>query len=77
MAYRIGIDVGGTFTDCAAVNKQLELQTGKVPTRQDEAESVLDGLSVLAQGFGLDREQFLKDSEVIRVGHNGGDQHHA
>jgi N-methylhydantoinase A len=68
MTYRIGIDVGGTFTDCAAVNKQLELQTGKVPTRQDEAESVLDGLSVLAQGFGLDREQFLKDSEVIVLG---------
>ena len=43
MGYRIGIDVGGTFTDCAAVGDGLEIHTGKVTTRPDEAEGVMDG----------------------------------
>ena len=68
MGYCIGIDVGGTFTDCAAVGGGPEVHTGKVPTRQDEAEGVLDGLGVLAEGFGLRTDEFLKGTELIVLG---------
>jgi N-methylhydantoinase A len=68
MGYRIGIDVGGTFTDCAAVGDDLEIHTGKVPTRQDEAEGVLEGLSVLARGCGLTTSELLSKSELIVLG---------
>jgi N-methylhydantoinase A len=68
MGYRIGIDVGGTFTDCAAVGDDLQIHTGKVPTRQDEAEGVMDGIGVLARSCQLSTEGFLRSSELIVLG---------
>src|ERR1700730_15781648 len=68
MGYRIGIDVGGTFTDCAAVGGDLQIHTGKVPTRQDEAEGVMDGIGVLARSCRLTTEEFLSTSEWIVLG---------
>lgn len=68
MGYRIGIDVGGTFTDCAAVGDDLEIHTGKVTTRQDEAEGVMDGIGVLARSCQLSPEEFLRNSELIVLG---------
>ena len=32
MGYRIGIDVGGTFTDFVAVNTDQQMYSGKTPT---------------------------------------------
>ena len=41
MGYRIGIDVGGTFTDFVAVNTDQQMYSGKTPTiATDEAASV-------------------------------------
>ena len=38
MGYRIGIDVGGTFTDFVAVNTDQQMYSGKTPTiAADEA----------------------------------------
>ena len=68
MGYRIGIDVGGTFTDCAAVGDDLEMHTGKVPTRLDEAESVLAALGVLARGIGISTKEFLTRAELMVLG---------
>ena len=68
MGYRIGIDVGGTFTDCAAVGASEQIRTGKVPTQSDEAQGVLDAIAVLARSFGMPTETFLSQTEVIVLG---------
>lgn len=64
--YRVGIDVGGTFTDFllmggrgrTAVHKELS-------TPADPSEAVLRGLSALAEGEGTDLARFLSRLETI------------
>ena len=35
--YAVGVDIGGTFTDCAIVGPDGSVRTGKVPTRPAES----------------------------------------
>ena len=64
MSYRIGIDIGGTFTDFALLN----LENGRVSTYKQlttparPAEAVLSGLDVL---FGRDNIQSQRVDAVI------------
>ena len=46
MSYRLGVDVGGTFTDLLLVNEKTgELQTAKVPsTPEDSSIGVFNGI---------------------------------
>ena len=63
---RIGIDVGGTFTDLVAVDGTGRLHHAKAPsTPQDQSLGVLDGLSRLAETMGLDRATLLARTERI------------
>ena len=49
--YRIGIDVGGTFTDLVAVDAGGAATLAKVPSTPDDPSlGVLDGLAALARG---------------------------
>ncbi|MGH7339796.1 MAG: hydantoinase/oxoprolinase N-terminal domain-containing protein, partial [Candidatus Rokuibacteriota bacterium] len=52
MAYRVGFDVGGTFTDFVLQSPSGELTTGKrLTTYPDPSEACLAGLdSLLAEG---------------------------
>jgi N-methylhydantoinase A len=64
--YRIGIDVGGTFTDLVAVDDLGEATLEKVPsTPGDPSIGVLDGLDRLAQRLGKDRATLLDKTERI------------
>src|SRR3954454_491349 len=64
--YRIGIDVGGTFTDLVAIDASGAPTLAKVPsTPQDPSLGVLDGLEQLAQRFGLDRPGLLAQTDRI------------
>jgi N-methylhydantoinase A len=51
MRYRLGIDVGGTFTDFAIMNETTgELTPFKVPTTPNQPEAaVLTGVRALAK----------------------------
>ena len=58
--FRIGIDVGGTFTDLVAVDDAGRVALAKAPsTPRDPALGVLDGLGRLAAVLGLDRPALL------------------
>jgi len=64
--YRIGIDVGGTFTDLVAVDGAGRVTFAKAPsTPRDPSLGVLDGLERLARALGLDRRALLERTERI------------
>ena len=64
--YRIGIDVGGTFTDVVAVDDTGHATLAKShSTPADPSIGVLDGLARLAEALGLVRERMLADTRRI------------
>jgi N-methylhydantoinase A len=64
--YRIGIDVGGTFTDLVAIDPGGITTLAKVPsTPEDPSLGVLEGLRLLADRLGLDRTALLGQTDRI------------
>ena len=56
MSYRLGVDVGGTFTDLLLINEQTnETFMAKVPsTPEDASIGVFNGIARLCEEFGID-----------------------
>ncbi|HEV7997753.1 MAG TPA: hydantoinase/oxoprolinase family protein [Stellaceae bacterium] len=64
--FRIGIDVGGTFTDLVAVDDRGEATLEKAPSTPDDPSlGVFDGLDLLALRLGLERAALLGETERI------------
>jgi len=64
--YRIGIDVGGTFTDLVAVDTDGHVVLAKsASTPEDQSVGVLAGLGELAATLGLDLATLLSRTERI------------
>ncbi len=64
--YRIGIDVGGTFTDLVAVDDAGRTVLEKVPSTPDDPSlGVLDGLARLAERLGRDCAALLAQTDRI------------
>jgi N-methylhydantoinase A len=73
--YRIGIDVGGTFTDCVLLRADGTLVLEKSPTTpQDQSGGVIAGMDRLAEAEGLaDVDALLAHTESIVHGTTTGD----
>jgi N-methylhydantoinase A len=66
VTYRIGIDVGGTFTDLVLVDSQGRLVFDKHPTTpRDQSEGVLGGIGLLGRRVGLELEPLLAATGMI------------
>src|SRR5579884_4237945 len=64
--YRIGIDVGGTFTDLVAVNAAGRVTLAKAATTPaDPSLGVMEGLGLLATDLGRDLATLLAETERI------------
>ena len=64
--YRIGVDVGGTFTDLVAVDAFGKATSVKVPSTPDDPSlGVLGGLQYLAQTLGTERAALLTETERV------------
>ena len=64
--YRIGIDVGGTFTDLAAVDERGGVVIAKsASTPRDPSEGLLEGLGLLAAELGTDLRGLLAATSSI------------
>ena len=64
--YRIGIDVGGTFTDLVAVAETGQVAVAKAAsTPRDPSEGLLEGLALLATEVGTDLGGLLAQTERI------------
>ena len=66
MRYRLGIDIGGTFTDLVAVDDTGRVTFAKTPsTPRDQSIGVLTGLERLAESLGLTRAALLHSTDRI------------
>jgi N-methylhydantoinase A len=66
--YYIGVDIGGTFTDCVLVDREGNHRTAKtLSTKDDPVSGVLTGLERLAETVDLDLTTLLERTE--RFGH--------
>src|SRR6267378_1259652 len=66
--YYIGVDIGGTFTDCVLVDREGNHRTAKtLSTKEDPVSGVLAGLERLAETVGVDLTTLLERAE--RFGH--------
>jgi N-methylhydantoinase A len=66
MRYRIGVDVGGTFTDFLVVRSDGSIVGEKTPsTPPDFSVGILDGLGQLAAAELLDTHEFLQRTDLI------------
>ena len=66
MGYRIGIDVGGTFTDFLVVDSKGGFTLWKHRTTpEDQSVGVMEGLRELAEQRGMKTRDFLEQAELI------------
>ena len=69
MSYLVGIDIGGTFTDCAIVDRAGKLLTTKVPsTPADFSRGMMDALGAGAQALGIGLDRFCRDIAFLSHG---------
>ncbi|WP_033925848.1 hydantoinase/oxoprolinase family protein [Sphingomonas sp. 35-24ZXX] len=65
MNFRVGIDIGGTFTDFALLHHGEVKLHKNLSTPHDRSEGVLQGLQTLAEQQGLSLRDFLGACETI------------
>ena len=64
--YRVGVDVGGTFTDLVLVDANGQIRALKSPSvPSDPAEGVLAAVRAAAETLGSDTQSFLKQVELF------------
>jgi N-methylhydantoinase A len=74
VTYRVGVDVGGTFTDCVLRRPDGTLVLEKaLTTPGDESDGVLAGLGQLAGGEGITLADLLARTRTIVHGTTTGD----
>ncbi len=66
MAYKVGIDAGGTFTDTVVVDEKGAISVFKAPsTPQDPGKGVYDTLELAAKHYGLPLRDFMANCEMV------------
>src|SRR6185369_959915 len=66
MSYRIGVDVGGTFTDLVLTRPDGSIRLAKSPTTpDDQSVGVVNGISLLAEGEGLSLQALLAQTVAV------------
>jgi N-methylhydantoinase A len=69
VGFVIGIDTGGTFTDCVVIDAGGRIVTAKASsTPGDFSEGVMESLRLAGQALGLTTEALLRDTERLALG---------
>src|SRR5262249_53764507 len=65
----VGVDIGGTFTDCVVLDAKGRITATKAPsTPQNFAEGMLAAMRLAAERLGLPFEQFCRAVAVLTHG---------
>jgi N-methylhydantoinase A len=71
--YSIGVDIGGTFTDCTVVSPSGDVYTGKAPTTPDDrSRGFFDAITVVAERLDLPLRDLLARTERVVHGTTTG-----
>jgi len=66
VTYRVGIDIGGTFTDAVVITSRGEMHIFKSPsTPADSSVGMFNCLQKAAEAFGLELRPFLEKVELL------------
>ncbi len=69
MSYKIGIDVGGTFTDFLLMDDDGNVEVYKTPsTPEDSSVGLMTGLGLMAEARGISLEDFLRQVSLLAHG---------
>jgi len=69
MPYIIGIDTGGTFTDCVVMDAEGRIVTAKASSTPDDfSEGVMESLRLAGDRLGLTTEALLRATERLALG---------
>jgi N-methylhydantoinase A len=69
MGYLIGVDIGGTFTDCAVVDDAGTITVAKAPTTPDDPQlGFFAAIDVAAAELGIDRPGLLRQTDRLAHG---------
>jgi len=69
MPHIIGIDTGGTFTDCVVMDAGGRIVAAKAPSTPDDfSEGVMESLRLAAERLGLTTEALLRDTARLALG---------
>ncbi len=65
----VGVDIGGTFTDCVVLDRGGRITATKSPsTPNDFAEGMLDAMRLAAEDLGMSLERFCHEIAVLTHG---------
>jgi len=66
MTYRIGVDIGGTFTDCVVVGDDGQMGIGKTPTTPDDfTHGFFASIADASEQLGLAVDDLLAQSQTV------------
>jgi N-methylhydantoinase A len=69
MAYLVGVDIGGTFTDCVVIDDQGATVTAKSPSTPDDfARGMIDAIAAAAKKLGLDPAALYPEIALLSHG---------
>jgi N-methylhydantoinase A len=69
MAHIIGIDTGGTFTDCVVMDADGRIVTAKAASTPDDfSEGVMESLRLAGERLGVTSEALLRDTARLALG---------
>ena len=68
-SYLVGVDIGGTFTDCVVIDDAGAVTTAKSPSTPDEfSRGMLDAMAAAGESLGLDVGELLKSIRLLAHG---------
>ncbi|MDP2725694.1 MAG: hydantoinase/oxoprolinase family protein [Syntrophales bacterium] len=67
--YWVGVDTGGTFTDCVVIDQEGAVTLGKASsTPRNFAVGILDSVNAVAEELGITSEELLRNTKLFSHG---------
>ena len=68
-SYLVGVDIGGTFTDCVIIDDAGQVTTAKVPsTPSDFSRGMVNAVRASADALGISLEVLCRNTKLLTHG---------